>query len=108
MTLLSDDLPHALEAVCEVLQWAIKDKGPVPYERGSWQGVPDFQRRYRGAMLRHISDGSKSAKSEGVPFERTRDWETGKLQLAHIALDALFQLEMVLRDLKEASEQHEA
>lgn len=101
ITLLFDDLPHALEAVAEVLQWAITKKQPTPYERGSWQRVSDFQRRYRAAQLRHQLDAAKAAITHRVDSVHTRDVETGLLQLAHIATDALFQLEMAVRDIKE-------
>lgn len=104
LTLLIDDLPHALEGVCEVLQWATTKKQPVPYARGSWQNVDDFHRRYRAAMLRHILNASKAAKTteyqpKGRPmrFEEATDHETGLLELAHIATDALFMLEMAVR-----------
>lgn len=100
LTLLIDDCPHALEAIAEVLQWAVTKKQPKPYERGSWQGVDDFQRRYRAAQLRHIFDAAKEAKASGLPSEITTDAETGLLQLAHIATDAVFQLEMAIRKLK--------
>jgi hypothetical protein len=100
ITLLFDDLPHALEAVTEVLQWAITKKQPVPYERGSWQGVEPFQLRYRAAQLRHMLDAAKEAKMTGVPAHLTRDKETGLLQLAHVATDAMFQLEMAIRELQ--------
>lgn len=101
VTLLFDDMPHALEAVTEVLQWAITKKQPVPYERGSWQNVPDFQQRYRAAQLRHMLDAAKASITGHVDSTHTRDAETGLLQLAHIATDALFQLEMAVRDIKE-------
>jgi Domain of unknown function (DUF5664) len=105
LTLLFDDCPHALEAVAEVLQWAITKKQPKPYERGSWQHVEDFQRRYRAAMLRHTLGAAKShmggnggATVGGI--EAQRDKETGLLELAHIATDAIFQLEMAIRKEK--------
>jgi hypothetical protein len=95
VTLFFDDLPHAIEAVTEVLQWAITKKLPKPYERGSWQGVEDFQRRYKGAQLRHELNRSK-ALLEGCEVEPT-DHETELLELAHIATDAMFRLEMAVR-----------
>ena len=101
ITLLFDDMPHALEAVAEVLQWAITKKQPTPYERGSWQHVSDFQQRYRAAQLRHQLAAAKEAITRHVDSTHTRDAETGLLQLAHIATDALFQLEMAVRDIKE-------
>lgn len=100
ITLLFDDLPHALEAVTEVLQWAVTKKEPVPYDRGSWQGVTPFQPRYRAALLRHMLDSAKQHVTLGVPIEKTRDAETQLLHLAHIATDAMFQLEMAIRELK--------
>lgn len=100
LTLLFDDCPHALEAIAEVLQWATTKKQPVPYERGSWQHVTDFQRRYRAAQYRHQLGAAKAAlTSKGKP-EFQRDHETGLLELAHNATDAVFQLEKALRFLK--------
>jgi len=99
ITLLFDDLPHALEAVTEVLQWATTKKEPVPYSRGSWQGVTPFQPRYRAAMLRHMLDSAKQKVTLGCPIEHARDAETELLHLAHIATDAMFQLEMAIREL---------
>jgi hypothetical protein len=105
VTLFFDDLPHAIEGVTQVLQWAITKKQPVPYERGSWQFVEDFQRRYRGAMLRHTLNAAKTGMeldTDGKPFgvTNTFDQETGLLELAHIATDAMFMLEMALRKRK--------
>ena len=101
MTLL-DDLPHALEAVAEVLQWAITKKAPVPYVRGSWQGVDDGTRRYLAALQRHMSNRNK-ARLADLPEGEVRglepvDHETKLRELAHIATDALFALELAIRN----------
>lgn len=97
MTLL-DDMPRAIKAVVEVMQWAITDKKPVPYERGSWLGVhPD---RYRAAILRHWRDGAEQAHKSQVPAREQRDKETELLHLAHIATSALMALENTLRELE--------
>jgi hypothetical protein len=101
ITLLFDDMPHALEAVTEVLQWAITKKQPVPYARGSWQGVEPFQPRYRAAQLRHMLNAAKAAIVSELPSHLARDHETGLLELAHIATDAMFQLEMAVREIKD-------
>lgn len=103
ITLLFDDMPHALEAVTEVLQWAVTKKQPVPYARGSWQGVEPFHPRYRAAQLRHMLNAAKANIQTGgfIPFHEARDSETGLLELAHIATDAMFQLEMAVREIKE-------
>jgi hypothetical protein len=106
VTLFFDDFPHAIEAVTEVLQWAITSKAPTPYERGSWQGVSDFGRRYRGAMLRHTLNRAKAFKEDrghsGTSADGVEpvDAETGLLELAHIATDAMFLLEMAVRKTK--------
>lgn len=96
VTLFFNDLPHAVEAVTEVLQWATTKKLPAPYERGSWQHVPDFQRRYQGAQLRHELNRAKSTLRGGNPGEPV-DAETQLLELAHIATSAMFRLEMAVR-----------
>jgi hypothetical protein len=101
LTLLFDDCPHALEAIAEVMQWAITKKLPKPYERGSWQAVEPFQPRYRAATLRHELNAAKAVLvgSVGTPEEAT-DPETGLLELAHIATNAVFRLEKAIRKLK--------
>jgi hypothetical protein len=101
LTLLFDDCPHALEAIVEVMQWAITKKQPKPYERGSWQAVEPFQPRYRAATLRHELNAAKAVLvgSVGTPEEAT-DPETGLLELAHIATNAVFRLEKAVRKLK--------
>lgn len=101
VTLFFDDLPHAIEAVTEVLQWAITKKQPTPYERGSWQNVDDFSRRYRGALLRHQINRAKALKGAVIsPAGEPTDAETGLMELAHIATDAMFLLEMAVRKAK--------
>jgi hypothetical protein len=106
VTLLFDDCPRALYAVAEVLQWAVTKKQPTPYARGSWQGVEPFQPRYRAAQLRHILDAALGVTA-GIPSHLTRDAETGLLQLAHNATDAIFQLEMACRELEQRKAQAE-
>lgn len=39
---------RALTAVCQV-----SEKGAQKYARGSWANVPDAERRYDGALMRH-------------------------------------------------------
>ena len=90
MTLL-DDMPRALSAVVDVMQWAITDKRPTPYERGSWLNV--HADRYRAAMLRHNIAACKTDIARfGV------DDETGRLHLAHVVVSALMALEITLRE----------
>lgn len=95
MTLLLDT-HNALEQITRVMQWAITDKKPVPYERGSWLGVEDGVRRYRAAELRHIMS---EARQEAAGLDAPRDAETQLLEAAHIATDAVFALELLCREL---------
>lgn len=98
MTLL-DDMPLALKAVVEVMQWAVTHKKPVPYERGSWQGV--HADRYRAAIARHNRDACEQSKVTGVPARFEVDSETKLLHLAHIACSALMALENTISEQKE-------
>ena len=99
MTLL-DDMPRALEAVVEVMQWVITKKQPLPYLRSSWLGVSAD--RYRAAIGRHVNDAAKQSTTPGniAPVRRQRDAETNLLHLAHIACSALMALENTLREIE--------
>ena len=94
---LLDDMPRAIKAVVEVMQWAIAEKRPTPYERGSWLGV--HADRYRAAVKRHDRDACQQSKEYGqARFER--DSETKLLHLAHIATSALMALENTIREME--------
>lgn len=98
---LYDDMPRALEAVCEVMQWAITKKAPTPYERSSWLGVSP--ERYAAAIQRHHIGAAKQASQGGVahlPAKYQRDHETNLLHAAHRACSAMFALELILRELE--------
>ena len=94
---LLDDMPRALKAVVEVMQWAIVDKKPVPYVRGSWLGV--HADRYRAAIKRHERSAAEQATAD-VPARFQRDAETNLLHLAHTACSAMMALENALRELE--------
>jgi hypothetical protein len=94
---LLDDMPRALKAVVEVMQWAIADKKPVPYVRGSWLGV--HADRYRAAIKRHDRSAAEQATAD-VPARFQRDAETDLLHLAHTACSAMMALENTLRELE--------
>ena len=98
MTLL-DDMPRAMAALVEVMQWAITDKKPVPYDRGSWLGV--HADRYRAAVLRHNRDAGQQASTSNQPARFERDKETNLLHLAHIACSSMMALENTLRELEQ-------
>lgn len=97
MTLL-DDMPRALAAVVEVMQWAITQKQPTPYDRGSWLGVSAD--RYRAAVGRHANGAAKQASVNGVPVRFQKDDETELLHLAHMACSAMMALENTLREIE--------
>jgi hypothetical protein len=78
-------LPYALRGVVGVMMYG-RDK----YTEGGWQDVPDADVRYRDAMLRH-----------GLPIDGTHDVSgpdpSGFLHTAQLACNALFALELELR-----------
>ena len=95
---LLDDMPRALAAVVEVMQWAITKKQPIPYDRGSWLNVhPD---RYRAATGRHNAEACRQIDVL-EPARQQRDSETGLLHLAHIACSSLMALENTLREMEQ-------
>jgi hypothetical protein len=96
---LLDDMPRALKAVVEVMQWAIEKKKPVPYERGSWLGV--HADRYRAAIKRHDRSAAEQASNDGLPARFQRDDETNLLHLAHAACSAMMALENTLREMEQ-------
>ena len=99
MTLL-DDMPRAVAAVVEVMQWAITKKQPLPYQRGSWLGVSAD--RYRAAIGRHANDAAKQATASAPmqPVCEQLDPETNLLHLAHLACSAMMALENTLREIE--------
>lgn len=95
---LLDDMPRAVKALVEVMQWAVTKKLPVPYERGSWQGVEAD--RYRAAQGRHNVAQAEQVLSNGLAPRFQRDHETGLLHEAHKACSAMMALENILRELE--------
>ena len=69
----------ALEAVAEVMTY-----GANKYTDGGWREVPEGDKRYKAALLRHM------VKEEYEDY----DDETGLLHLAHEACNALFRLQL--------------
>ena len=83
LTLL-ESLGGALGAVAEVMQFGAKK-----YARDSWQTVPDGQRRYKAAAMRH------SLHSLGA-----LDDESGLMHAAHEACSILFAIQLKLNEGK--------
>jgi len=67
--------------------------GANKYSDNGWMSVPDGQKRYCDAQLRHMM---KTFGGEEV------DADTGLLHLAHEAWNALARLELKLRETKKA------
>jgi hypothetical protein len=103
MTLL-DDMPRAVASIVEVMQWAVTEKQPTPYTRGSWLGV--HADRYRAAIKRHDRDAAQQASVSNKPVRFERDKETNLLHLAHVACSAMMALENALRELEQESNAH--
>jgi hypothetical protein len=97
---LFDDMPRAIKAVAEVMQWAITKKLPAPYERGSWKAVDAD--RYRAAQVRHNVAQGEQTLASGVAPRFQRDFETGLLHEAHKACSAMMALENIMRELETA------
>lgn len=77
---------HALEEVSKV-----GTMGAAKYTDRGFLSVPDGERRYTDAMLRHL------LQEETVgPVEQ----ESGLLHMAHVAWNALARLELHLRNVK--------
>ncbi len=62
--------------------------GAAKYSDDGWMQVPDGERRYTDAMLRHLL---REAQGEVV------DADTGMLHAAHLAWNALARLDLALR-----------
>lgn len=77
------DFSHALSAVVDV-----GTMGAHKYSRGGWLSVPEGERRYTDAMLRHLL---KHGAGE------THDAESGLPHLAHLAWNALAILQLTQR-----------
>lgn len=81
--LLIDGCPMALESISQVLTFGAKK-----YADHNWQHVPDGEKRYKAAMMRHVLASSRGEKT---------DSETGISHLAHAACCILFMLELELK-----------
>lgn len=79
------DFSHALEAVAAVATFGAKKYSP-----GGWLKVPDGQRRYTDALMRHLLADAKAGGN-------ALDEESGLLHAAHTAWNALAVLELELR-----------
>ena len=77
------DMSRALNAVAQVATY-----GANKYSRGGWQHVPDGQRRYMDALMRHLFKAQQEAC----------DADTGYDHLYHASWNLLALLELKLRE----------
>lgn len=77
---------HALQEVGKVGTF-----GAAKYTDNGWMDVPDGERRYSDAMLRHLMK-----EAEGEIF----DPETGISHAAHAAWNSLARLDLMMRNQK--------
>ncbi len=95
---LLEFLPRAITEVCRVMTY-----GKTKYTRGGFLDVPKGVERYSAAMLRHYF----AAQEEG-PYDQDPWYDTPKglefknkiLHDAQVATNALFRLELLLREEK--------
>ena len=85
--------------------------GKVKYTRGGFLEIPDPKNRYTAAMLRHWLEECKGVKYDaGDPFYDTEEGKPFKGTLRHDAqmvVNALFRLEVILRDESELRDMQE-
>lgn len=75
-----------LEEIAKVLT-----AGAKKYSPNSWQNLSDGFERYKGAMLRHLTEVEK-----GNVFDK----DTGCMHAAQIACNAIFMLHYKMEELK--------
>lgn len=93
VNLFFDGLPRAIKAVTEIMKYGRDKYSTDTYDAsGSWLKVPDGINRYTAAMRRHDLNIAEA----GNHF--VTDDESGLLDAAHRACDALFVLELMLRE----------
>lgn len=83
------DFSNALMAVGEV-----GTLGAQKYSLGGWKKVPEGERRYTDAMLRHFFKETHSLYDEELPV----------LHAAQVAWNALARLEFILKELEDEAE----
>ncbi len=84
-SLLIEGMPNALKAVVEVLE-----HGAEKYGIHNWQKVDKGIDRYKDALYRHVTKGNLFSK----------DKDSTLLEIAHIACNALFLLELISKEDK--------
>jgi len=95
MTLL-DLVSNALFEMVRVM-----DYGQTKYTRGGFLKVPEANRRYSAAMLRHYFAEKEGMIDEGDPFYDTELGLPFKGKIRHdaqVAVNAIFRLECTLRE----------
>lgn len=84
--LVLDSMSNAIRAVVEVAEFGAKK-----YAENSWLEVPEGEKRYTRALLRHYFSEINGSDN---------DRDSGLLHAAHLAWNALSRLELKLRENK--------
>lgn len=93
---LLEFLPRSLLEVLRVMSY-----GQKKYTRGGFLDVPDGYNRYTAAMFRHYFEAAKGNKYDDDPWYDTVEGSEYKGKVLHdaqVAVNALFRLELLLRD----------
>lgn len=93
---LIEFLPRAMKEVLRVMTY-----GKVKYTRGGFLEVPDGVNRYSAAMLRHYFAAKEEGKYDQDPWYDTEEGLPYKGKIMHdaqVAVNALFRLELMLRE----------
>lgn len=77
---------EVMEEVAKVLTAGAKKYGP-----NTWQNLPDGYQRYKGALLRHLTEIEKGNEI---------DADTGCLHIAQVVTNAMFMCYIKMRDIK--------
>ena len=89
--IMMDLLPWPeLEEIAKVYTAGAKKYGP-----NKWQNLPDGYQRYKGAMLRHLTEVEKGNEI---------DQETGCMHMAQVAWNAIAMLHCKMEEMKPHSE----
>lgn len=79
-----------LEEIAKVFTAGAKKYGP-----NRWQNLPDGYQRYKGALLRHLTEVEKG---------NDVDEDTGCLHIAQVAINAIFMLHCKMKEYETRDE----
>lgn len=81
-----------LEEIAKVFTAGAKKYGP-----NRWQNLPDGYQRYKGALLRHLTEVEKG---------NDVDEDTGCLHISQVAINAIFMLHFKMKEYNETRDEN--